>query len=320
MGRRMSILGDLGNSILDKLKDSIKSKYGISGMTYPSDLMSSAYGHSYVLFNINVNSRSAIVRESASPISGLSSDLGSELAGQFTKLTNTTGIDPLLNRSTKRLAASIALYTPNELEITYGAHWNEISAPIVSGLMEGGDSVLRYASNLAGTQMPTDMTGGQLTGVGAEGVMALGLGLTKGLGTGAITGMAPNPKKEQQFEGVQFRKFNMHYVFAPRDAAEAENVQKIITQFKYHMHPEFLTASKFIYVYPSEFDIEYHYKSGHNPHIHRHTTAVLENMTVNYTPNSVYSIYDTGMPTQIVVTLQFVELMVVTKETINKGM
>lgn len=317
----MSILGDLGNSILDKLKDSIKSKYGISSMTYPSDLMSSAYGHSYVLFNINANSRSAVVRENASPIGGLSSDLGSELAGQFTKLTNTTGIDPLLNRSTKRLAASIALYTPNDLEIRYGAQWNDISAPIVSGLMEGGDSVLRYANKLAATQMPTDdITGGQLTGVGAEGVMALGLGVTKGLGTGAITGMAPNPKKEQQFEGVNFRKFNMNYVFAPRDATEAENVQKIITAFKYHMHPEFLTASKFIYVYPSEFDIEYHYKNGHNKHIHRHTTAVLEDMTVNYTPNSVYSIYDTGMPTQITLGLQFVELMVVTKETINKGM
>jgi len=320
----MSIIKDLGESILDKLKDSFTGAFGVSSMTYPSDLMSSAYGHSYVVFHINVNSRSRVLKSNTNLVSGSPSDLGSELAGQLANLTESIGLPGVVNKATKRLAASIALYTPNDLSIEYGVSWNENNNILLSGAMEGGEAVTKYIKGLAGTNMPNErITGGEGVGIGAEGAFAFGLGAANQLGLGGIgsaVGLAPNPKKEQLFEGVNFRKFQMQYLFAPRDAAEAKNVQKIINAFKYHMHPEFVSKSKFLYVYPSEFDIEYHYKSGNNPHIHKHTTAVLENMAVNYTPNSVYNIYDTGMPTQIGVTLNFVELMVATKESIEDGL
>ena len=320
----MSILKDLGESILDKLKDSFTGAFGVSSMTYPSDLMSSAYGHSYVVFHINVNSRSRVLKTADNPIKGLPSDLGSEIAGKFAELTDTLGVSGIVNKATKRLAASIALYTPNDLSIGYGVRWNETNNLLLSGALEGGDVAARYLQSVAGTNTPTEgITGGEAVGVGAEGGLAAVLAGAKpfGLdGLGAMIGMTPNPKQEQLFEGVNFRKFQMQYLFAPRDTAEAKNVDKIIQAFKYHMHPEFVSKSKFLYVNPSEFDIEYHFKNGNNPHIHKHTTAVLENMTVNYTPNSVYNIYDTGMPTQIVITLDFVELMVLTKETIEDGL
>ena len=128
--------------------------------------------------------------------------------------------------------------------------------------------------------------------------------LQNNAGVSAATGLAGNPKKEQVFKGVDFRKFSFDYQFFPRDAKEAENVLKVIEEFKYHMHPEFLDNNNFVYVYPSEFDIMYYKDGVENRTIHRHTACVLEEMNVNYTPNGTFTTFANGMPTQINVTLQ----------------
>jgi hypothetical protein len=43
-------------------------------------------------------------------------------------------------------------------------------------------------------------------------------------------------------------------------------------------------------------------------------------MSVNYTPNGVYTTYENGMPTQINVALTFKELAILTKDKIMDGM
>ena len=57
------------------------------------------------------------------------------------------------------------------------------------------------------------------------------------------------------------------------------------------MHPEFKDASNFIYIYPSEFDIEYCFGEGQNQKIHRISSCVLTEMNVNYSPNGVFSTF-----------------------------
>ena len=142
-------------------------------------------------------------------------------------------------------------------------------------------------------------------------------------GTGGIsrlTGLAPNPRKEQLFKNVNFRTFTFDYQFYPRDAAEARNVEKIIKEFKYHMHPEFKDANNFLYVYPSEFDIFYYKDTQENMHVNRHTSCVLTDMVVNYAPNGQFTAFSDGTPTQINITLTFKELATLTKEKIADGL
>ena len=135
---------------------------------------------------------------------------------------------------------------------------------------------------------------------------------------GIATGLAANPKKEQAFKNVDFRTFSFDYQFAPKSATEAENVLNIIRSFKYHMHPEFKDTTGFLYIYPSEFDIVYYKGTQENLNIHRHTSCVLTEMNVNYTPNGIFSTFANGMPTQINITLTFKELMLLSKELIEK--
>ena len=73
-----------------------------------------------------------------------------------------------------------------------------------------------------------------------------------------------------------------------------------------------------------QFDIEYYHgsKDGgqENLNIHRHTSCVLTEMNVNYTPNGNFSTFIEGRPTQINVSLTFKELTILTKELIQQGL
>jgi hypothetical protein len=146
------------------------------------------------------------------------------------------------------------------------------------------------------------------------------MALAKNAGASAALGLAENPKKEQVFKGVDFRTFSFDYQFFPRSAEEAKNVLNIIQEFKYHMHPEFKDSNNFIYIYPSEFDVVYYQGGAENSNLHRHTSCVLTEMNVNYTPNGNFNTFANGMPTQINVTMSFRELALLTKDKIKDGL
>ena len=133
------------------------------------------------------------------------------------------------------------------------------------------------------------------------------------------SGAAMNPKKEQLFKEVNFREFSFNYTFFPRSADEAKAVHDIIHTFKYHMHPEYIDANHFLYRYPSEFDIFYYQDGKENMNLHRHTSCVLTSLNISYTPQSQFTTFDNGMPTQINVQMQFKELATLSKETIKDG-
>jgi hypothetical protein len=128
----------------------------------------------------------------------------------------------------------------------------------------------------------------------------------------------PNPFREQIFKSVDNRTFNFDYKFLPRSANEATNVENIIRQFKFHMHPE-ISAGGLFYIYPSEFNIEYRYQGKENLHINRISTCVLENMSVDYGSQAGFNTFADGTPTEITMRLQFKELETMTKQRVDQG-
>jgi hypothetical protein len=223
------------------------------------------------------------------------------------------------SRPQKRLKSVIALHVPNQLSIRYGAGWSDEETFGFQAFMEGGKALVR-AFEQGGKKALMDNvkdTAKTLSSPIASKALQSGPG---GAAMSALTGLAPNPMKEQVFKGVDFRTFTMEYQFAPRNIEESNNVNNIIRAFKYHMHPEYKDANNFLFLYPSEFDIEYYHGGEENLNIHRHTSCVLTELNVNYTPNGNFTTFIQGRPSQINVTMSFKELTILTKELIQEGL
>ena len=221
----------------------------------------------------------------------------------------------------KRMESAIALHVPTDLSISYSANWSPTDMAGMAAAATVGDSIGNAIEQL--TKSGITQSAGELSNAGWAGINYLvSRGLqTQGIGefVGKVSGTAANPKKEQLFRNVDFRTFSFNYQFFPRSREEAQKVQAIIKMFKLHMHPEFKDASHFLYTYPSEFDIYYYQNGQENMNIHRHTSCVLTDMNISYTPQGILSTFEDGMPTQINVQLQFKELALLTKEAIADG-
>ena len=336
-------------------RDDTKSEYKTQSHMYPNDLFASdgRYGGNYAIFYINVNidsklskslgedqfvkeisprdrgdliaqdiSKTQLFAANATLNAGgalLGSALGAGGASGTVAALATVGAGATANyaasanRSQKRLKTAIALHIPNQLQIRYGVQYNEEDTLAMAMASAGIDELLKAVG-----------TGGKIKDLGDPVQAAVtNLALSKGTGGAAMsaaTGLAANPKKEQVFKGVDFRTFQFDYQFFPRSADEALNVKRILYEFKYHMHPEFKDNNNFVYIYPSEFDIFYYQGGLENPNLHRHTSCVLQDMNINYTPNGNFTTFDNGMPTQINVTLNFRELALLTKDKIEDGL
>ena len=338
----------------------LSTKYSIENFSYPSDLMASdgRYGGNYVVFYINIATDSklakdkttqtvddfpprdrgllvaqnlskkglvasnALVNTIGGAVGGsiaLGGGVGSAVKGAAVANIPTVGIAvaatqaPDAVRSQKRLKTAIALHVPNQLQIRYGMQWTEEDTAGLMMAAAGGTEVMKALQSKGKDS--------DVTGVGASIIASLALSKAPNAGAAsAALGLAANPRKEQVFKGVDFRTFQFEYQFFPRSVEEAKNVLRIIEQFKYHMHPEFKDSNSFLYIYPSEFDIVYYQGADENRNIHRHTSCVLTEMSVNYTPNGTFSTFDNGMPTQINVQMSFRELALLTKDRIKDGL
>jgi len=219
------------------------------------------------------------------------------------------------SRAQKRLESAIALHVPNQLSIRYGANWEAEETEMFSMVAEGGEGLVKAIEGMGKGQSSGSQDDPKVGGI----IGSLGIKNSPNSVSG-LTGLASNPRKEQFFKGIDFRTFTFQYQFYPKSAAESRNVQNIIYLFKLHMLPEFKDAGNFLYIYPSEFDIAYYHKHEENLNIHRHTSCVLTEMNVQYTPNGQYTTFEDGSPTQINVDLTFKELALVTKETVQEGL
>ena len=130
---------------------------------------------------------------------------------------------------------------------------------------------------------------------------------------------AANPRKEVMFGSFGFRKQSFNYVFAPKDQEESEMVRSIIETFRYYALPEIIEAKMF-YLFPAEFEVSFMLGQKDNPHIPRMATSVLQNVNVNYTPNSMWASLPNGAPLSLSLTLDFIELELIDRTRVfNKN-
>jgi len=311
------------------------------------------YGNNYVIFYINISDSSKLIKEQKQEtVSDIPQIDKTRLAGQkITEDQAATGMtvegmvaggalrgdtsgavigggignfgakvigtqSPTFSKQMKRLAAAIALHTPNQHSARYSANYDDVSTSAFQLAMKGGEGFIRAVTEGVSKRAISNESSQLTKDIAATVVMNTLPGKDS---MSAITGLATNPKKEQVFRGVDFRTWNFEYQFFPRSRQEMENVQNIIYMFKLHMHPEYKDANNFLYIYPSEFDIVHYNGTTENLNLPRHTSCVLTEMVVNYTPQTQFTSFEYGAPTQINIQLTFKELVQMSKERIQEG-
>lgn len=179
-----------------------------------------------------------------------------------------------------------------------------------------GLSILKSSSILAaaGAGVVKALGGGnKAAGVGA----AVGgfTGKTIGEGVKAF-GLAQNDRKEQFFQGVDFRQYTFSYLFSPKNKKEADSLLDIIKQIRFYAAPE-LTKGNLYYIVPAEFEIRFIFNGKENDRINKIDRCVLRNVSVNYTPKGKWSPNTDGTPSELQFTMEFVERTTMVRQKIQ---
>ena len=209
---------------------------------------------------------------------------------------------------------------PAQISVSHKANYGEAE---IGALVAGAASAI-------GT-ITSDMSMGQIASkLGAdainEGGEALGLAALDALDATVASGARAafeisqgkitNNRTEMQFEGIDRREFSFSFKMLPTSAEEAENIEKIVTAFRFHAMPEIAgdDLSGRTMIAPSTFDIEY----KPNTHLHKISTSVLTSVDVKFGGERTQFFVD-NQPVETELTLNFKELEIITKERIERG-
>jgi hypothetical protein len=224
----------------------------------------------------------------------------------------------LQNPTTKRIDTAIALYMPQQISTSYQAKYSEdtigIVAETVGGAILSGMSGSGFKGVMgvlgAGAEEGINQflqKGAELAAPGAQAMMAI------------HQGKVITPKLELMFKGVGRRSFSYEFNFIPKSEKEAEEVEKIVKEFKLQMSADFAgggVQGQRRMTIPSNFDIEYMYKGQGNKHLHKISTCVLEKMDVTYGGDKFVA-YAGGRPQSTKISLSFSEMEIITKKRIE---
>lgn len=218
--------------------------------------------------------------------------------------------DTLVIMEPARLTDAIMLPIDSIPSVKYSMQYDQFDLGVLGGLLGGSSAVDSSAMGRIG-----ETTLRALTSLGDAAKVA---GISDPKQAIFLAGkVQTNPFREVFFKSIDYRTFTFGYTFLPKSETEVYNVKRIIDLFKFHMHPELSKHSGF-YIYPSEFEMQYYYKGVENKFIHKISTCVLENMSVNY-GGEYFTSFTNGAPAEIKMSLTFKEVELLTKERIVKG-
>ena len=304
---RSSVLGDAPAIEQNRISTGISQSVAVKAGKKVRDLMDEYFGGVGTGITNMVSGAENVMR---------ATEFGKEtmdaVSGQFSK-------------TTKRISRAIVLPVPANLSSDYGINWESESLGVSAGFLDNASKTQAQEQFSETGKILGTILGRSAVRAGAAIInnplsqSIMGDKVLDGKAvTEKLTRSVINPRKEQLFKNVGFRKFNFQWTLVPKSQKEAEAIQNIIREFKFHMHPE-MTAGGFFYVYPSEFDMKFYFSGVENTALSKISTCVLTDLKINYTPNNEFVTYKDGMPDAIQLTLAFTELELLTKERIEKG-
>ena len=230
-------------------------------------------------------------------------------------------------KSTTRLSGGIAMYMPANVQVSYGANYTDTE--IGSMTERAADVIKKLAGGDLGAGLRDALDADSDLVKNAGQFLLSGIGALPGFGgakelEAMKKGRIISNRMELAFKGINKREFQYTFKMIPRNAKEAEEIQKIIHAFKFNMLPEMeggdLSGRSFIV--PNTFDIEYMYNGNQNQFLHKISTCVLESMNVTYGGDryKTYTATSKGAPpTETTISLNFKEMEMITRERVKDG-
>jgi hypothetical protein len=212
----------------------------------------------------------------------------------------------------------VVLPMPNTFEVSDGATWAPIDAdPSFIGLLTkaAGDLSKQDAMDVVvGTlsSMAKEMMGGMMNRLLAEGG---GEGLFQ-----AYTKSLENPFTDMAFQSMQRRSFRMSWQLYPKSAPEMQQIKGIINMFRLHMHPNLNQGSNGNWLdFPSMVIPTCMFMGSPSPFLPKIAMSVINTVTVNSSPNAMWTVHQDGMPPHIAFSLELQETQPLLKEDIGAG-
>jgi len=317
---------DLSKSPVSHMEP-VNNSFSYGSVYYPQETSNLGDGH-YIIFDIIENNKTHYGKEGGKAYPKSLGTVGERKLDQSKRVdrlkaqgfqsssqvvrSQQSGINSII-KTHSRVSDSIILYTPTTgNKFDYKATYENIDtgiAGLAANLLDmknilsvGGDIGKTFFENVTKAAIEIALPG-------------FGAAIDKGLGRSI------NPNAELVFKSVPFRTFSFPYEFAPKNEKEKEDVQKILSMFKFHMMPEkysegYLSA-------PSQFQITYMYRDGANMYIPKISRCALTDFSIDYSPEGVFTTFkgdDKGAPPVLTkVDMSFTEMEIMTKETIAEG-
>ena len=179
---------------------------------------------------------------------------------------------------------------------------------------------------------------GETSDKAAQGVDLVGSLAADKMGAGAeknlVRGTLLNPRLEKMFKQKDFRTFSFSWEMYPRSEDESQAIHDIIETFRYHAHPSIddngrgeKSDVEVMFRVPAEFEVRFlstNPKAGvsgfvENPYIPKIGRCALTNISVDYTPQSVFATLKNNAPVGVIFNLTFTEMGLLTRDSIDIG-
>lgn len=151
----------------------------------------------------------------------------------------------------------------------------------------------------------------------------------------AVTGLVLNPRIEKMFKEKDIRQFTFSWELYPRNEEEVRNIKNIIDTFRYHSHPARSRGDvsvteadpQIMLRVPAEFTVKFLSSTSNgsgtgfveNEYIPKISRCVITNISVDYTPNGVFSTLKDNSPTAYILSLTMSEVAQLTREDVDGG-
>lgn len=219
---------------------------------------------------------------------------------------------------------SVILYMPEDISTGYRASWSGKSFSNI-----GRDALATAGSGDFGEGLQNALTTAEtaieqfIPNTGARAIektiqKITGESISNNEIFGATRGVVLNPNVELLFSGIDLRNFQLQYKLVPRNAPEAEEIRKIINQFRKAMLPTFggggdltfqtpgMTQDNFIRV-PNVCRVSFMKGGQLNQYVPQYKMCAITEVDINYTPDGTYATYGDGNMVAIGLTLAFQE-------------
>jgi hypothetical protein len=228
---------------------------------------------------------------------------------------------------------------PNELTSSYSQNWDSGDGYYNTAgdkAMDANIDLFDMTESLGGGLLKQAIAGAS-RGIGSL-ILADDISLSQGV--------AINPFLGVSYKSPSLRTIEYSFPMQPKNRKEVEDCLAIIHAFKWHSSPEYAgnaankaakaakeagvedtgkieefegIIDKAILKYPDFFFMESYMGVEKNETIPRFGPAVCTNVSTNYSPQGLWRTFESGAPVNMLLSLSFQEMEIVTRERLKEG-